>query len=356
MSKYSIYIARIMSACCFYLFLTKANTWLDKTDNMVMVFGYRSFILLAPLFLVICKRWMTFFAFFISSLGVIFWFYNQNLLGAILFSAGMAVGGYVLKYQASKSANGAANNRIAMNIGGMLSGVVIAIPANNSLFLWLGMGMLIITLISVFISQEKSNENNDSDEKLKQNFSFSELKNLRGISWAIIGIVTVIKIVGLTSVLPQYLIHYYGFLPNWYGLAISLNCIAVIILQKPIMHFMQKFNLNQAISTLLLGMVLISFPGAFFCQTFTGAMLWVFVLTLFECAVSYIDIFSRNEGGLFIKEFFVGVGMAITIFVMRSLTPEIAALILGMAGFFSTLLAMGLFRQNIHSEILVAEQ
>lgn len=344
MKSHVVYLARLLSACVFCLILAKANTWLDTLNNTVLVFGYRSFILLAPLFLLFAKRWITFFSFFASIIGMGFWFNHYLLLGTILFSAGMAIGGYVLKYHASKTPNGAANNRIALNIGGILSGIVIASPYSNNYFLWLGFIMLFITLLCSFPGRDETPEN---DIHLKNNFTFSQLKSLRGISWALIGITTGIKIVSITSILPQYLLHYYDSLPNWYGWVISLNCIVVVLLQKPVMAIMKNLSLNQALTVLITSMLVIALPSAFYCQHFMGAIIWVFLLTLFECAVSYLDVFAREEGTLLIKECSVGIGMAMTVFVMRSFIPIHAALMIGCFGLLAILLALKLFRANV---------
>ncbi|MDR3490988.1 MAG: hypothetical protein P4M12_02955 [Gammaproteobacteria bacterium] len=346
MKQFSIYFVRLLSACCFCLILAKANTWLDTTNNTVLVFGYRSFILLAPLFLMITKKWVTFYSFLVSAIGMGLWFADQYLLGTILFSAGMAVGGYVLKYYAAKTPDGTANNRIAMNIGGVLSGLVIAFPSGGLYFLWLGLGMLVVTLFCIFLSERGSDIDAIVDHNQKTNFSLSQLNNFHGVSWGIVGVVTGVKIVSITSILPQYLIHYYGNLPNWYGWAIALNCMVVVFLQKPVMFVMAKLNLNQALCALMASMLVIAIPGVFHCQTMSGAMLWVFILTLIECAVSYLDVFSRQDGGLLIKEFFVGIGMALTVLIMRSMLPMMAAFFIGVVGFVAILIAMKLLRSE----------
>jgi len=353
MKQYSIYFVRLLSACCFCLILAKANTWLDTMNNTVLVFGYRSFILLAPLFLMVTKRWVTFYSFLISTVGMLLWLKGEYLLGTILFSSGMAVGGYVLKFYAAKTPEGTANNRIAMNIGGILSGLVIAFPSDNNYFLWLGLGMLVVTLICIFLTQRSSDIEGIDDHNQKTNFSFSQLNNLRGLSWGIVGIITGVKIVSITSILPQYLIHYYGYLPSWYGWAISLNCIAVVFLQKPVMHVMKKFSLNQALSALLASMLVIAMPSVFHCQVFAGAMLWAFALTLIECAVSYLDVFSRREGGLLIKEFSVGIGMALTVLIMRSFVPVTAAFFIGFVGFVAIIVVMKILSKDVKTIIFI---
>ncbi len=337
MNQYCIYIARLLSACCFFIFLTTANTWMDTLNNSILVFGYRFFILLAPLFLILTKRWITFIAFFISMIGMACWFKNEMLLGTILFSMGISIGGFVLKYYTSKTSEGIAGNRIALNVGGFLSGIVILFPANYQLFLWVGIGLMLITLIcSIFIGKEEKNEN----ETQKINFSFVKLMSLRGIAWSVVGIVAGIRFAAVISILPQYLIDYYGSLPNWYGFMISLDTLMVIFFQSYITRFMKHFDLNQSLFTLLFSMIIVAVPGIFFCQTILGAMIWTMIIVILECAISYLDLFSREEGTLLIKEFFMAIGLTATVFFVRSFDVISAIFFIGLIGFLGMLFVM----------------
>lgn len=337
-----------MSACCFFLFLATANVWLNKIDNTILVFGYRFFIILAPLFLVLTKKWIAFFSFFVATSGVVLWFGDQNLLGAVLFSAGIAVGGYVLKYYTSKTAEGVSGNRVALNLGSCVAGVSLFLPVGHYFFLWTGLLLMVVTLITAFFIGEEAKEETIIQ---KNNFSFSKLLTLKGCAWAIIGIVAGMRVSSLFSVLPQFLIHYYGKMPSWYGLMILLDGIMVIFLQIPIMAFMKRFNCNQALNTLLISMAIIAVPNLFFCQTVVGAAIWTFLIVILECAVSYLDIFSREDGGLFIKEFFMAVGMAATVFIMRSLDPITAAFLIGATGFIATLTARKMLLHKMKSAV-----
>lgn len=340
MNKWFIYLARLLSACCFYLFLAKANTWLDTSNNTIMAFGYRFFILLAPLIFFFANKKTAFFAFLAGMFGIICWINEFYLIGTIILSSGMAVGGYVLKYHASKTPEGAANNRVALNMGVFLSGLMLLLPFNNNTLLWIGLMMMLVTLISsIFID-------NSSDEiKIqKKNFSFSQLNSVKGIAWAIVGLVTGIKLMSTMSILPQYLIYTAGKLPNWFGLIISISSLCVVLLQIPIMQVMKRNDFYLPFIILFFSMVMIALPSLFYCETLAGGMLWTFVLTMFECGVMYLDTFSVKDGTLLIKEFFVGIGMALTVLLMRYFDAKTGALLLGGIGIFATIIAVQLFR------------
>lgn len=339
-SRLFIYFARLLSACCFYLFLAKANTWLDTTNNIIMAFGYRFFILVSPLVFLFTKRYTAFFAFLAGVFGILFWIKKYYLFGTLLLSGGMAVGGYVLKYHASKSPEGAANNRVALNMGVFLAGLIILILNKGIAFVWIGLIMMLITLISsIFI-------NNSEDEKIiqKQNFSFSQLNSTKGMAWSLVGVVTGIKLMSTMSILPQYLIYSTSKLPNWFGIIISLSSISVVIFQIPIMNVMKRFNFYRAFILLFLSMIMIGFPGLFFCETLVGGLVWTFVLTLFECGIMYLDTFALKDGTLLIKEFFVGVGMALAVLLMRNFDAKTGALLLGAIGIVGIITSIQLFK------------
>ncbi len=344
MNQYFIYTARLLSACCFYLFLAKANIWLDTTDNTILAFGYRFFLILAPLVFLITNKWITLIAFSISTGGIVFWLSDNLFIGTILLSLGMAIGGYVLKYHASKTPIGVSNNRIALNMGVFFSGLIILLPINNKSFMLLGLAFMVITLLCSMYIREKTQE----DHKIqKLNFSFSQLLSIRGLAWAIVGFVMGIKLMSIMSILPQYLIYELGKLPWWYGLVISLSSIVIVFLQIPIIHVMKRFNFFQTFILLAISMVFIAFPNLFYCETIIGGLIWTFSLTVLECGISYLDIFSAKEGTLLIKEFFIGIGMASTVFLMRNVDPASAAFMLGLIGLIGTLLAVKLLKPQI---------
>lgn len=342
MSKSFLYIARFLSACCIYLFIAKANVWLDRIDNTILVFGYRFFILLAPFFFLLSRKWIGFFAFLISTIGILFWFAKFIFIGTVLFSSGIAVGSYVIKYYAVQTPKGAAYNAVILNFGVFVSGLILVYLHKS--FLNIGLGIMLITLICSFFIGNNSTE---KSQYIKTDFSFTNLKMLRGIAWAIVGLVSGIEFISMFSILPQYLIAYYHVLPNWYGWVMPLSSLTVILLQTPIMRLMQHFNLQQALFVLPISMLIVAFPNFFACQFFIGAMLWVFILTLFECAIGYLDTLSVLEGNLLVKETFVGVGMAVTVFIARSLIPFKAALFIAIIGFLMIPIAIFILRVKI---------
>ncbi len=337
MQEFYLYLARFLSACCIYLFIAKANIWLDKVDNTLLVFGYRFFILLAPLFFMLTKRWLPAFSFAVAALGVLCWLNQYNLIGTILFSSGIAVGSYAIKYYAVKTPQGAAYNAIIFNLGVFLSGLLIILLPHNNFFLKLGFVLILITLASAFLIREQSK---NSTQNSKANFSFAALKSFRGIAWAMVGLVCGIELIGMFSILPQYLISHYKILPNWYGWLIQISTLTIVLFQKPIMNLVQRFNLKHNLYVLTISMFIVAFPGIFACEYFLGAAIWVFMLTLFECVIAYLDTLSVKEDALLVKECFVGIGMALTVFTARSFAPLKAAFVMGALGFCLMLIAI----------------
>lgn len=319
-----------MSACCLFLLLAKANTWLNPFDNTILAFGYRFFIFFAPYFLFFSKHKIAAFSFFVALIGIIFWFISINLVGAILFSAGIAVGGYVLKVYVSKTPAGAANNKIALNIGSFFSGVFIYFfVGKDSIFLIISLILIAISFISSLFFKEGTD---DEAAQHKPNFSLKGFLSLRGIAWSFIGFGIGIKLMSIVSVLPQYLLKFNSHLPSWYGFALSINAVLIILLQRPIMNFINSWSLKLSMLPLILSMLVVASPSLFFCQTLIGMLIWVLLLTVFECAVSILDTFAYHDHSLLIKEASVGLGCASTILIMRLIHSIYAASIIGGIG------------------------
>ena len=334
----------MLSACCLFLLLAKANTWLNPIDNTVLAFGYRFFILFVPYFIIISRHKIAFFSFLVAIAGIIFWFFSKNLLGAVLFSAGIAVSGYVLKVYVSKTAMGAANNKIALNAGVVFSGILVyLLTGNNHSFLIVALFLIVVSLACSFFFKDEAHHKNTN---ANPHFSFKNFKTLRGLAWGLVGLGTGIKFMSKVSILPQYLLSYHNTLPAWYGFALSINAVFIILFQRPIMRFVKNWNLKIALIPLILSMLVIAVPQLFFCETVVGAFLWVILLTLFECAVSVLDTFAYHDHSLLVKEGCVGVGCAAAVLVMRLIHGAYAATIIGGFGTFILLLAFWLLMQK----------
>lgn len=341
--KGSLYLARCISAFVFFLIVAKANVWVNTSNNTVLVLGYRFFILLAPFFLLVGRKNMTAFAFLLSAFGLGLWLMHVFLVGTILISLGIAVGGYVLKFHASKTPNGAAGNKIALNIGSSLAGLAVAIsPLTEKNLLIMACLLMLVAAFSGLATRKVIIPNAD-EHYHTSNFSFRVFFTVKGLAWALVGFAFGIKIIAVFSVLPQYLIDMYGMLPKWYGYAVFLNGLVVILFQMHIMKFVKRFTLYQALIPMILGMIIIGMPSIFFVQFVWGTVLWSLVLSILECAVTYLDTLSANDGCLLIKETFFGVGSAFTVFIMRDVRAQEAAFLVGLSGLLAVLVSATIF-------------
>lgn len=145
-----IYISRLVSALCLFWILSEANVWLNPTNNVIVVLGYRLFILFTPFLFLFFKHKLTFVAIFILELGIALWLLNLTILGTIFFAIGISVSGYMLKYYASFSTQGAAGNKIALNVGSILSGCMIVFSMNKSASL-IACGILFLVSLLSFV-------------------------------------------------------------------------------------------------------------------------------------------------------------------------------------------------------------
>ena len=56
------------------------------------------------------------------------------------------------------------------------------------------------------------------------------------------------------------------------------------------------------------------------------------LLSLAECAFSYLDYFSVKQNNMFVKEVSLGVGAGLTVLIMRVMPPSYSALVLAAIG------------------------
>lgn len=347
-----LYLSRFLSALVLFILIAKANVWVDTLSNTILVLGYRFFIIFAPFFLVFGHRNIAPVCFALAGVGVFLWLHAYYVLGAILIAIGMAVGGYVLKFHAAKTPGGAAGNKISLNVGSFLSGISIAAFAvEKADFLSLLLGILgIVTLVSLITRKMHI----EVTAQHQNGFSIKSFFSMRGVAWSLAGIAIGIKIIGIFSILPQYLIKSTGHLPGWYGFAIALNALVVIFLQAPIMAFAKKLSLYQGLFFLLLGMVIVGLPGLFMVNYLAGAIIWTLLLSLIECVITYLDTIAVHDGGLLPKESCWGVGSALTVLLMRGLPISFSAELIGGIGVIAVIVSMLIFKAigagNAHRE------
>ncbi len=345
MKNSHLYIARFASALCLFLFLAKANVWLDTLNNTILVLGYRFFILSAPLFFIFCRDKSALVSFVAAAIGILLWLHGYFLFGTVLIAAGLAVSGYFLKYYVTKTTVGAAANKIALNIGSFASGIVIVLlPQNQVMFWYIGAALIIISGFFCFLGL-KDNKNNFETHK-KGDFSFREFFTLNGLAWALIGFTTGVKLIATFSILPQYLIQTYHVLPHWYGWTLALNSLIIVFLQIPIIKLMNGCSFGKSLIPLFLSMLIITTTSFFMVTNIWGAVIWTLLLSLCECAVSYLDKLSVHRKGLFVKESFVGIGGALTVFFARYLSAREGAILIGVLGCFAVLVSWLIFNYS----------
>ncbi len=337
-----IYFSRLISALCLFWILAEANVWLDPTNNVLLVLGYRLFILFTPFLFLFFKHKLTFVAMFILELGIALWLLNLTLIGTLCFAIGISVSGYMLKYYSSFSTKGAAGNKIALNLGSILSGCMIALSLSKSATLISCSLLIIISLLSFAKYFYRDNIAKFSSQK--NHFSLRGLFSKKGLAWSIIGFVIGVKLISFVSILPQFaMLGNNGILPHWFGLILILNSLIVVTLQMPIMNLVSKLNRTQAIFPLFLGMLIILFSSAFNITSIFGAFIWTFALSIIECSISYLDKLSQDDGCLLIKEASVGLGSALTVYFVRFFSPNIGAIYIGLTAIGLLIISVALF-------------
>lgn len=267
------------------------------------------------------------------------------IIGAILVGIGLSVSGYLIKSEASETPTGAAHNKIALNAGSLISGIVLILYiGTKNIFFMLAAAVLTVSFIIALAVAHKQ-----KDIKLPIPRSFSKRKFA---GWLLVGVSIGIKLFGVFSVLPQHLINQLHELPNWYGAMIFLNSIIIIILQIPIINFIEKFKANNnsfkfTLFIMLVGMMLIAFPNVFHAETIYGALAWTILLSLIECCASYLDVQGSRAGYLLIKETSVGLGGGLTVLLSRFINPSISSISIGVIGMLAIIIASTLLYDDL---------
>lgn len=350
MKNLDIYCSRLTSSLALFVILAVANVWLSPTNNTVLVLGYRLFILLTPLLFMYFRHSLSYVAFILAEIGVIFWLIHAsflksdliNNLGTVLFAIGIAVSGYMLKYYSSFTTKGAASNKMAINLGSIMSGLIIVVTQNISYILCLSFIVLFISLI--LFNRYYKREDIVNFASHPHHFKLHNVMSLKGVAWALIGFVIGVKLISIVSVLPQVIMLYnHGSLPYWYGYLLILNSILVVVLQMPVMRYVKHLSRITSVLPLLLGMLIIALSGWFHLYSWFGAFLWVLILTIVECSISYLDKMSQDDHCLLIKESFVGIGSAATVYAVRFVDPNTGAVAIGVLSAIVLLIAVLMF-------------
>ena len=259
-----IFFIRFVTATCLFAFLGKANIWLSPLSNVLLATGYRFFLVLSPIFSRLGGKYAVTIALLFSAIGTLLFCLHENywlITGAIFVGIGFSVSGYLIKSEAAESPAGAAHNKIALNAGSLLSGVVLLIVyESKNIFFGIAVVILLVLVVISFLSARRK-----KPVALPIPKSFDKKK---WIGWLFVGIAVGIKLFSVLSVLPQYILARTFNLPYWYGIIVFVNSAIIILCQLPIIHWVEKFKTNNhafkiTLSIMILGMIIIAFPQFF---------------------------------------------------------------------------------------------
>ncbi|MBP9741754.1 MAG: hypothetical protein KBD37_00175 [Burkholderiales bacterium] len=292
-----------------------------------------------PLLILTAKKQSLSISISIATIGLCLLFFSNTdirLLAIIFISIGISISGYLIRFEAAETPSGAAYNKIAVNIGSVLSGLFLYFSIKNQTAF-----LLISIIIFVFIILLTINRTKHSIHTIQNNKFSRDPRIILG--WIFLGISIGIKMYSLYSLLPQYLLSQLKILPTWYGFLITINGLVIIFLQLPIMQLITRSATNNGplkitFTIMGSGMLLIT---ALYLPIFTNIIIlcvWVILLSLVECAVSYLDVAGVKMNSLFIKELFIGVGGGICVLCGRLFSVHVASLMTGTIG----LITMGI--------------
>jgi hypothetical protein len=348
-------LIRTLTATVLFLVLAKVNVWADTRTHLVLAVGYRAFLLAAPIFLALGLSGAMRASLALSALAVGAAIYSVNELTMGLLAIGMAVSGYLAKVVATHTSEGAADNKVSLNIGSLFSGLLLLLAIRPDGLLAFCSILLVVTLALAWridwgaVAVESSKPASQTRTGYRKRF-------LPMLGWSLIGIATGIKLTGIFAVLPQYLIANLGVLPQWFGALVIVNSLIVILIQHRVLRVLDRLGNRATFLVSLSAMSLLAAPALFQVNFLPMALFWITLLTLGECALSRYDRTAKEAGYLFPKELMVGVGSFASVWLSRSF-PHLmwasgalgsAALVLGVLlshpGFLST--APRLMRRN----------
>ncbi len=346
--NYRFIVIRMVTAVSLFSVLGKANVWLDASTNGVLALGYRAFLLLTPLTLVWFGTQSLSITLLIAGCGLLIFAASSNpiftVLAALLLVYGISIAGYLIKSEASRSKEGAAYNKIALNLGSLLAGLILIIPELSPCLFFVGAALVVLLCVPIAwgeVSPVVSTPVASRHRSLKTK-----------LTWSIAGIVIGIKLFSVFSILPQAIIQKTGRLPEWYGLMLILNSAVVVLLQMPVMHLIERtgrFKLQCIIAMIIVGFVVLSVPATFKVHTFFGATVWLTILSIAECSLSYLDYFAARRDAMFVKEVSVGLGTGLTVVIMRMLPSSINTQLIGILGVVGIFVWLLLNRKDLES-------
>lgn len=324
---------RFVTAIALFALLGQANVWLSPSSNVLLAIGYRALLVLVPVLLFWCQRQTLTVCLFLSVTGIIVLWFAEHIyiewFGIVCFSIGISVLGYLTKTQAAVTEEGAGLNKIMLNIGSLVAGAVLMLKFEHESAFYLAMVLLLLSILPLAWGLEVD-QASSSDKKLKGLWHVSQ-KSV----WILAGLITGIKLFAVFTILPQYIISTSGELPRWYGALIIANGLLLTLLQLPVTRLIKWLPLSNTfsyMSLLFIGMFTLAVPQWFEAHTFLGALIWIAVLSLSECALSFIDHAAKQADGLLLKELFVGFGAGYAVLCMRLAPEQLSALIIATSG------------------------
>lgn len=324
---------RFVTAIALFALLGQANVWLSPSSNVLLAVGYRALLVLVPVLLFWFQRQTLTVCLFLSITGIVVLWFAEHIyvewLGIICFSIGISVLGYLTKTQVAVTEEGAGLNKVMLNVGSLVAGAVLMLNFEHESTFYL---MMVILLLSILPSawRLEVDQASSTDKKLRRLWQVSQKP-----VWILAGLITGIKLFAVFTILPQYIISTSGELPRWYGALIIVNGLLLTLLQLPVTRFIKWLPVSNTLSymsLLFIGMFTLAVPQWFEAHTFWGALIWIAVLSLSECALSFIDHAAKQADGLLLKELFVGFGAGYAVLCMRLAPEQLNALIIASSG------------------------
>lgn len=315
-------IIRAMTAAVLFVMLTKANVWADTQTHLVLAVGYRAFLVGAPLFLFLGLNHGMRLALALCLLGTLGTIVSVNAFTLGILALGMAVSGYLAKFVATHTTRGAADNKVSLNIGSLLSGLILMVMTDSLSIKLLSCACLALAILLAF-KVDWSKQMDHVPDHAQKSQAKRKFKLRPYLGWGFIGVATGIKLTGIFAIMPQYLMLKTGVLPPWFGSLIIFNSVMVIVMQHQVLSLLDRFPHYLTVLLSLSAMVVLALPSVMGVENPFLAIFWVLLLTVGECALSQYDRIAKEEGYLFPKELMVGVGSLITVSLSRSWTQDI---------------------------------
>lgn len=316
------YLLRFLSALCLFAFLARANVFLDAASNTVLVLGYRVLLVFSPLLIRWVGRSAGGMCFLLAAGGTVLWLVpdaSVRLTAALVVGLGLSVGGYVLKASVSESASGASWNKIALNGGSLLAGVYVALvdPSWGIAGFLLPLAVVLAGSGGLALWAVRGSVRGPAERPRVE-----PATRWHKAGWMLLGVAIGIKLFAVFAVLPQYLLARSGTLPGWYGYLIGLNAIVIVGLQKPVMTWItgrgtEATRTRTVLAALACCMIVLAVPGWFHVEQPVGALTWILLCSVAECAASYLDVAASVAGCLFHKEAAAGLGAGLCVALSR---------------------------------------